>query len=102
AAASALARHVGFRFPRVPRLSALEQRCLCANERRARPEVVTMVRRLLLHAWSSYREVVTAPLQEQPRRRAVGHGRFDGGAGGDTASATTRLSRPCTTAGWST
>ncbi len=35
-------------------------------------------------------EVETAPLHEQLRRRAVGHGRFDGGAGGDTASATTR------------
>ena len=42
---------------------------------------------------SSHGEVVTAPLHGQPRRRAVGHGRFDGGAGGDTASATTREPR---------
>ena len=44
----------------------------------------------LHHASSSHGEVVTAPLHGQPRRRAVGHGRLDGGAGGDTASATTR------------
>ena len=39
------------RWPRIARLSALEQRCLCANERRARPAFVTMVRRLLIQAY---------------------------------------------------
>ena len=37
--------------PRIARQSALEQRWLSANERRARPEVVTMVRRPLLQAY---------------------------------------------------